>query len=157
MGGIAHVELLTRDGRFKAKPKRRMRTQRKEIGLVGNRRKFRAPKQFNRNALLEFGQIQLNRLGESREIGDDQYVLVLPLPDKCQHLAVFRAKEFEGAPAESFKSLAKRKRALHPPEKGIRVLALRLDIDAFVVKFRILNDRQKKCVRMSAREAGIPV
>ncbi len=131
--------------------------QRDQIGQVADRRERRASHQLHRHRALPFRQVELDRLGRARQVGDAQDAVSVDLAHIGEDLAVEGIEDLEGAAAEGGVLLAHRYQAPHPVEQRRRVVDLALRIDRLIAVDRIHDHRQIELLRVRPREAGIEV
>src|SRR3954471_22681761 len=123
-----------------------MRSQGQKIRRVANWRKLRSAKQFHRRCSLERGQIQSSVLNKAGKICDNENYLVLIPPDEGEHAVVVGIQKFESPPPERLISLSHCNQTFHPPQHRVLIVLLRLDVECFVMRIGVDNDRQEKTV-----------
>ncbi len=79
------------------------------------------------------------------------------LPQKGEHLGVFRPEKFNRAAREGLEILAHGDDPPHPPKERGEVLLLILDVDRFVVILGIDRDRQIELLRVGLGKTGIAI
>src|SRR5262245_46285029 len=113
--------------------------------------------QLDRDEAFIGREIELDVLGKSRQVGDNQHAVVFQLADKSQDLGVVGKEQFKRAATEGRMLMAKSHKPLNPPPKRLRIVSLRFDIDRFVHVFRVDDYRQVQTLWIAQRESGIAV
>ena len=102
--------------------------QRQKVWQLADGRELGLAEQLARLASLVCGEVQLDVLHAAREVRDDEYGLVLVLPDEGENVRIVRREELDRAAAERLESLAQRDDALRPPKQRVGILLLRFDV-----------------------------
>ena len=113
---LAHAQVRGRR-LLEAKPVEGVLGEREQVRQFADGGKAGAAHQLGGNAAFEAAQVELDILGEARQVRDHQHALVLVLPDEGQYLGILRLEEFNGAPPEGMEALAQGDEPLHPPEQ----------------------------------------
>src|ERR1700719_2306169 len=71
---------------FDREPEETVRSESQQVRQISDRGERRAAEQLDRRRPLELGEIELDVLHESREIGDYQYLFVFISADEGQHM-----------------------------------------------------------------------
>src|SRR5204863_6641026 len=87
MRGLPQIAGVARC-RWQFEPEEAVRRQGQLVGLIANRQEDAAPQYLDDLPAAEFGEVERDRLGRARQIGDAQDCLVLPLAQIGDDLAV---------------------------------------------------------------------
>ena len=134
-----------------------MRPEGEQVRQLPDGREGRAAKQFDGHTIFEGRQVQLDRLGESREVGHHQQYLVLVPQHISEDLAVLRREEFNPPLAQRAPAFTEGQHPPHPPQQGMRVEALRFHVHCFVLVFGVQGDRQIQLLRVRARKPRVAI
>src|SRR5207248_7334995 len=135
----------------------RVRSERKKITRSSDGGKSIAAKNFHRNTARKFREIQFHRLREAGQIHDNDNSFVVGAAEKCQYLWIFREQKLERPTGEGLVILSHGDDPPHPPQQRREILLLILDVDRFVVVFRINRDRKIKLLRIRFGKSGVTI
>src|SRR5260370_570449 len=135
---------------FQRKPVEVMRSELNHGRTVADRRKFRFAEELEWNQALIFGEVELGELCEARKVGDHQDRVATIFPDECQNAWIRWTEKFGRPAPKGWKALAQRNEALGPPQERCRILLLVLNVERFVVVFRVNDHRQDEALRVRA-------
>ena len=128
-----------------------------QIGELADRRKRRAVVELDRNPAHELRNVELDRLRTVRDIRYTQNGLALVFAQISQDLPVLRIEEAQRAAAECQMLATYGQTAARPIEQGMRIAALRLDIDGFESIERVHDRREHQGGRIGPREAAVAI
>src|SRR5262249_17514464 len=86
---------------LKFKPQKTVGSQSEPVGLALDGREFNVSEHLNRNGACRFGQVEVDKLREAREIGDAKDPLILVLSHVAEDFAVRRIEEPHAPAAEN--------------------------------------------------------
>src|SRR5690349_1147897 len=112
--------------RLELEPVKSVGAEREKVRQLADGRKCRAAEELHRHHAFESRQIELGVLHEAGEIGDDENHFVAETAEKHEHLAVIGIEKLNRTAAECVKALSQLQQPLHPPEKRMEILLLRL-------------------------------
>jgi len=87
-------------GRLEGEPIEGVRAQREEVGCITHGRESGVTEEFHGNCAGNVRKVQLNGLGEAREVRDDENALPFVLADEGENAAVVALNECHAAEAE---------------------------------------------------------
>ena len=96
-------------------------------------------------------------MGEPREIGDTQNLIIVVASDVGQNLPVLRIEKFDRPAAEYLEQLSNADHVSHPVQEGTGIAELLFDVDRFVSVNRIHDDRAVELGGIGARKTRITV
>jgi hypothetical protein len=134
-----------------------VRTECQQVGQVADGREVGLAEELHRLGALEARQVQLNELGEARQVRHDQHALLAVAAHVGEHATVLGVQELQRPSAEHLVALAQGEHAAHPPQQRAAVLGLSLDVDRLVVELGVDDRRQVEALRVGPREAGVSV
>ena len=106
-----------------------VRGEGQQIGQIADGGKRRPAEHFHRHSALERRQIEFDRLGRARQIGDAQDAVIAVLAQIGEDLAIAGLQKAPRAAAEGPAGLAHGQHPLGPAEQRTRIAQLRFDID----------------------------
>src|SRR5262245_54902078 len=110
-----------------------IRRQREYIRLLIDGREGHPAEKFDGDEAWTGRQVQVNILGEPRQISDDQELFFSVTAEKGQHVTIVRIEELQAATAKGRVTLAQGDQPPHPPEQRVRIALLGLDMHGFVM------------------------
>jgi hypothetical protein len=133
-----------------------VRCKAQRVRLALDRWKGRAAEEFHRNAALEAGESQPYVLNESREVGDDQDLLLAPASEVSQDGRVRCFNEFHLTAAERLIPSSQRNQSLHPRQERISARGLQFDVNRLVVILIIDDWRQEQALFIPRMWRSLP-
>ncbi len=151
------VGALVVRGRLEHEPVERVRAEGEEVGQLADGGEAGVPEDLDGRAAREAGEVELDGLGEAREVGHDEDVLAVAGAEEGEGLGVVGVEELHAAAGHDRVPPAQGDEALHPPQEGGGVGLLALDVDRLVVGAGLDVDREEQPLGVGAAESGVAV
>ena len=148
------------DPRFRtieAEPEKVVRPESEQVGMNADRREAGPTEQLDWLDPFEPGQVELDGLCVTGEIGDDQDRLLAERSEECEDLRVLVGDEFEATPGQLWHPLPQGESALDPPPHRVGVVPLHLHVHCFVVVLGVSDDREVETLRVGFGEPRVAV
>ena len=141
---IQRVQLgrLESFSRLQLEPVERMRAEGEKVRGLFHPGKSRAAEEFDKGGSLIPCKVQSCVLNIAGKIDHHQQMFAFVTTDKGQDAGVVRLKKFKRAAAKGLEAFPQPNHAPHPPQQRMLVTFLGLDIDDFIMVFRVDDDRQ---------------
>src|SRR5579862_292112 len=142
---------------LKFEPQETVGRERETVRLAFDGREFHIAKHLDGNEALLFGEIEIDRLSETRKIRQAKNLFVFVCPEIRQDFAVGRIEEFDAAAAEDAEKLSKGNHVAHPVQERRGIALLRFDVDRFITPDWIHDHRAVETGWHRRRKSSVPV
>ena len=142
---------------FQGEPVGGVGPQSQHVGVGADGREGGLGEHLRGHQALTPREIQFHVLDKPGKIAHHQNAFFLMTTQKSQDLGVLRQKELDGPPAQGLVLLSQGNHALHPPQQGMGIILLGLDIDGLIMVFRVDDDGQIESLGVGPGKAGVAV